>query len=546
MAVSIYKYPELVIELSLVAGGSLDANTTYYFSGYYFWSAMWQWALWQQYSITTDTTNRSIRVRAKRRNGTAWDYNRPVLSFYPTNLSYYNILWSKTDMMSWGSYVFNSTFANNFIVEWNAQTYDVTYTTNPVVNSTNNYYRYVPERRWYGMTAGSYLWLLGFWLTQWHPIVYTGSASDTRANLVTAIKTAWPSVINYRFSNWPLDNTTLLGYFSIYNAYNVLWNDLNIDLICGNLYSAGRHNRCVINTSTYLNGFNATGNGIGITAGDNNYLRWMRYRQSFIIWWVDNSITSFWWQIGISKNDSSYRKFINTFLLTNSMDNNNNFSMYNSLLYYQWMPTNEYLSNIYQSTQSAIVGWVHDMVFMNSFFNWPTTLTITDYVIDTDRATSEGINYTVDKKPRIQWSIGTGTYVNKTLLLKDTIKVYAVDKTGTPLSNVSIGIQNGFETVTGTTDANGYLALPIKTRTAVQDPAYTTTNYYTIWTDYTKVTLKATKAGYGNSTIKINTLKNKTINLTMYPAKPVLLDDSWNLYINTDKENIGKPIIVSI
>lgn len=517
---TLYQYPTPVIELSLVAGGSLTPNTTYYFGAYFSGQYLGHSPLSQQYSITTDTTNLTINVKIKWWNGSSWDYNRPVTSFYSANNTYFNIIWNTTDMTDGaGNWVFSSTYATCYILSVNSATYNVNYSTNPTVNGTNAYYTYIPERWGYGMTSGSALSLMGWSLTQGQPIVYATSKSDTWANMVTAIKSS-ASFTNYFFTTQA--NITLIAYLGIYSSYTNTWNDLDLTLYFSSIIAPNATlNRCVINSLTYLQTLGKIGNTVQIV-GNNNTVRSTVYRPTILVSGLDNSITSFGGQLYLGPNDNSQRKFINTFILTNGFNNNNNMSWYNTFLYDQILSANETHSNIYQNIVSATMAWAYDWVFINSFNNTTATLTIIDYSIDTDRATSEGINYSLLKRPRIYWQIAAGTsYVPKTLELKDTINLYLVDNNRAPISNATVNIVNGFETVSGTTDANGFLSKVIKTRTAVQDPAITSgSTYQTIWTDYTKITITISKTGYETYTDIIDTLVNKSLQITLKPIVP--------------------------
>lgn len=78
----VVRLPKPTIELTLEEGGSLAANTTYYFSGYYNaynspYYCMINSAAADQVSITTTSTAKSIRIKYKWDNEGVWDYGYP-------------------------------------------------------------------------------------------------------------------------------------------------------------------------------------------------------------------------------------------------------------------------------------------------------------------------------------------------------------------------------------------------------------------------------------------------------------------------------------
>ena len=521
MAISIYHFPQPVLELSLVAGGSLTPSTTYYFTCFYKGSVMGQSILATQGSITTDTTNLTINVKVKwDTGGGSYDYNRPTL---PYGLAYYYIVWDTSDMTDGaGNYVF--TTSNIAVVTGTGVTYNVNYSTNP--SKAGQYYIYIPQLYHYLAEPNI---PTGWSKTEDQPIIYSSSTSDTWTNVYNAIVA--DGMTNYVFlRNYEL---YIMGNFYFGNA--VTMNDIAVTCFYGNFYSLGTHDRCDI-TTICSEGYGGIGAGISIASGDNTTLRGNRYRQGFLINGLDNSIFAFNGQVSMTPNDSSERKFIKAFLLTNGINNNNNWSTYNGTFYDQKMATDETISNIYQNVESATIAWGYDINMYNGFNNSPTTLTINNYSIDTDRATSEGIDYSGDRKPRITWGVSTGTYVYKTLLFKNSLDLYITDESGNPIESADIELSNDFETVSGQTDSDGYLQKYIKIRTAVMDTGYSSTTYYTTWTDKEIIDLTISKAGYETYTAKLNLLDTKEEHISLKSAIDVCITNK-GIGIKADPTN---------
>jgi hypothetical protein len=523
MAISIYHFPTPVLELSLVAGGSLTPNTTYYFTCRYHGSVMGHGPLATQASITTDTTNLTINVKIKwDTGGGSYSYNRPTL---PYGLAYYYVVWDTADMTD-GAGNYNFTTSNIAMLTGTATTYDVNYSTNP--SKARQYYTYIPEL--YHYLAEPVL-PAGWSKTEGQPIIYSSSASDTWANVYTAILADGMS--NFLF----LRQDVLMIMASFYFGHTVTMNDLDVVCYYGNFYSLGTHDRCVLYTQCG-GGYGATGAGFSITSADDTILKGNRYRQGFLITGLNNSIYAFNGQVSLTTNDSSERKFIKAFLLTNGFNNNNNWQAINSCVYDQIMSSDETISNIYQKVDTAEIAWAYDWVMYNGFNNSPTTLTINNFSIDTNRITSEGIDYSGDKKPRINWSVATGTYVYKTLAFRNSVEFYITDEDGNPIEGANIEMSNGFETVDDDTDSDGYLEQYIKIRTAVMDTAYSASTYYTTWTDEEEVDVTITKAGYETYTAKMNLINTTEAYITLKSAIDVCVTNK-GIGIKVNPENSG-------
>lgn len=527
---SLYTFPKPIVELSLEPGGSLLPNTTYYFGAFYrgFLQAG-QSPLSDQVSITTDTTNLSIRVKIKwDTGGGVYSYDRPVPSFWTANYARFHIIWNTTDMTDGaGNWTFvnyeTTTGADVYIVTGDGTTYNVVYSTAPVYNGTNFLYVYIPERFIYQAAGVNPLTELGWTLTDGCPILYAGSASDTWATMMTALASS--GYTNYKY----LDKAKaeFSGYLSIYSSYAVTWNDLTLELFYGIFISEGTHNRCTISTLAYRTGGAISGK-IYIANGDNNFLRGQRYRQDFIVDGEANTITSFANQIQIATNNITKRNYVNCFIITNGMNGQANFNLYNSLLYSQINDTGDVISNIYQSTDTATWGLVSnpcDLTMMRFYLTSPaTTLTIKNYRIDTNRATSEGISYATERKPRILWSDNSGAGASlKTLDLKNSVDFYISDEDNNFISGVTVKMQNDFETVTGTTDADGYFSDFILIRRAVQHASYSTPTYQTTWTDEEEVEITISKKGYETYSTIMTLTEKKTSQITLKSSIPVMI-----------------------
>jgi hypothetical protein len=549
---AIYEYPKQVIELSLVAGGTLAPNTTYYFgSRYYGRYLAGHGPLSDQYSITTDTTNLSINVKVKYWDATAgaYSYTLPDTPFYAGNRAYTLLLWDSADMTDGaGNWVFNTDMIHNYIsLNRTSGSLDRTYTSPPAYYSTAARYYYIPERyhrEATGLTV-SPISLFGWSLTEGLPVVYTESDADDWDDIVTAIE-GCATFTGYTFFGYK--NRTLSAHLSIYSAYDCEFNNLKLNLIYGDITTtAGKVNRCELNTTTYLLG--KIGGGINVFYGDNNYLTGTSYRQNFSIDGVNNSVNSLGGQMGFSGTGDASTNYLTCLLLSNSLANRNNFSMYNSLLYLQIINNDQENSNIYQYTDDDM-SWAYDWLFYNNSFssynNDDNTITIIDFVVDTTRATSEDIDYINDKKIRIRWSSVTGTtHVGHSLAIKTSIGMYLVDGDGTAIVGADVNLSNDFETLTGTTDADGYLLKAIKTRTAVQHPDHYSDGsanagtYYTLWTDHDTLDLTISKTGYETYKAKVDAISKKELQITLKKAIDVVVSNK-GVGIKADPTNSTK------
>lgn len=82
---SLVYLPQPTLEVTLEAGGTLPAGTTYYFTGYYWGGNNYNSIqcsqllspVAEEVSITTDSTYRSIRIKFKWWDGSAWVYSLP-------------------------------------------------------------------------------------------------------------------------------------------------------------------------------------------------------------------------------------------------------------------------------------------------------------------------------------------------------------------------------------------------------------------------------------------------------------------------------------
>ena len=327
----IYIIPKPVIELTLEAGGSLAPNTTYYFGARYMGSLAGHSALSDQYSITTDSTNKSIRVKVKWDNGGTWDYTSPTMSFWTANTLFYQILWSSIDMTDGaGNWVYNGygsspNIAMNFhIRNTTGSSYNALYTSYPSYSISSLFYDYAPEKYLYlaSLPTANPHDNFGWNRNEGQAILYTTSTSDTWDTMIATLKSS--SFTNY-IINGRLNNT-FIGYLSIYVNHDIKISAINLTLYYGSIYSTtGFFDRCVIETVSYYTGVGEFMKGISIYKGNNCYLRGGYYRQNYLIDGENNQINSFGAQLGFNANDSSERIYLNCLLLSNGMNNNNNF-----------------------------------------------------------------------------------------------------------------------------------------------------------------------------------------------------------------------------
>ena len=155
----VVRLPKPTIELSLEAGGSLQPNTTYYFSGYYngfdepYYSIISSPAA-DQVSITTTTTDLSIRIIYKWYDVDHWDYGLPPdCPAVDTRWDLVTQLDGNGDFYPWlvdGGYG-DATYGSRRWTHSSAVTAPVNYlwTVEYYTNIQTSRYRCHPELAWY-------------------------------------------------------------------------------------------------------------------------------------------------------------------------------------------------------------------------------------------------------------------------------------------------------------------------------------------------------------------------------------------------------------
>lgn len=121
--------------------------------------------------------------------------------------------------------------------------------------------------------------------------------------------------------------------------------------------------------------------------------------------------------------------------------------------------------------------------------------------------------------------------------------IYIYDKSWVAISWATITITQWANTYTCTTDSNWYAQTPLMREQDCIRIAGTTGYNNIIYYDRTMTVRKPWYETYKSAS---RIARNIEEEITLKPSKPVLLDDSWNLYINTDKENMGNTVIIWI
>lgn len=173
------------------------------------------------------------------------------------------------------------------------------------------------------------------------------------------------------------------------------------------------------------------------------------------------------------------------------------------LYYYHAVVDYAVFKNIVQIYDSTYYYVYYDLYFYSGESTRKINyINIIDYELTTNRPTSESINYSGEKKPRINWLRGGAALQNYPVNFYYTLK-FKIYSTSGVLSGVNIDINNG--AYIGATDVNGYCEIQYLGRVALRDPAYPNSNtYYTKWTDYLDLTIKISKDGYRTETISIS------------------------------------------
>lgn len=514
---SVVYLPQPTLEVTLEAGGNLPAGTTYYFTGCYcgfssggYVSGLYS-AVAEEVSITTDSTYKSIRIKFKWWNGSSWQYT------YPTYASGTLVKWDYVSLKSGGIWKKTTPwkFANAFIGSFGLEKLITDESQISGYTSTEYYHPQIADYYNSYPTWGDY--------SSGTPVLIIDSDSDTITTIRTALngdtknlcRAAILQGVNYIYMVGEIYFKKAISLSNVY--FHLINNGMRADSNITPSFTAcvfffekcypATYNIPVSNLKTcaYLNP------RPGLTmSSPGTYNQVFSFESGIEI----SSITaSNLFAMPFNFNGRIRVASMNNYeLLTDSVVYQGALFFYTTNLNYMGV------KRIKEYYDKNLIATVKDLWINDS----SSTLTmqevrLVDFVMETNRPASEGIDYTGEKKPRIYWERNGTALQDYSLNFYYTLKFKIYSPSGV-LQGVTIDVNDG--AYTGETDSNGYCEISYLGRVARRHPSYPTgTTYYTQWTDYLNLTIKISKTGYRTETLSISGIDD-IINFSM---KDVLL-----------------------
>jgi len=551
MAITLYKFPDPELEVTLEDGGNLAPNTTYYLAGCYLNSFGMFSKATPQVTITTTSTQKSIRVKIKYWNGSEWKYNAPYYGGYIPfgsivieGIPVINIVDSvyiaidTNDLTSGGDYYYHYYYDNMKVInagKISLSNWSYLITSYP---STNNLSYFIPKL-YYGYPFG-FSFPGEFKLQSYLPLIWC----DTNFASSSILK----DIKDYLDNNYPeiksiVDTTSYTFYLGMHNLYFDNSSSF-LDKTTIYLYNANLFAKATINLTNII--LYSAMYSRSVYAGKmvDCQVKPHIYRPNIMCYNADSK------NINISTvgNQFSFtptqiqRTFTKTYLLSNGIPNSANQTLINCLLNLQIVTGTEITTKLYwyNNRTECLQLWSNydfELTVLNSFNKNPATFIFNDFeFILLNRPPSEGIDYVTEKKPRIYWS-GANDYGRNdvTLKFKYLINIKVVDKNNNPLQ-ANITASNDFETVSTQTDVNGNCNFTIQSRMAQADNSRGIPTYYTIWTDR-ETTIQISKSGY--KTYTYQALFNEPTDLTVVLEKETLVVSSLSFTHPSSVNNDG-------
>jgi hypothetical protein len=488
---TVVRFPQPILELSLEAGGSLSPNTTYYFTGAYYrvggiegyYSAFTSKAA-SEVSITTDTTNLSIRIRVKWDTGSGFSYS------YPTYAAAFLVKYDNVSLMSGGKFI--STWENSMLIQTG-----LNYLMTANKTKGNNYLFWHPEFHDYQ----NRLQYSMFDLDKGTCMLIIDSSGDSWSTIQTAVNGVSDKVCRYAYT------LEILGDIYFKNAVALYGGVINI--FCGSfVVDTGIvpiFNQTIIN-------YGGTGYTYALGKMYGAFVFSEGWRNSNSLDCINESINTIY-RIG---NTAIYGQVINDKTINygqigsvypNIHAVSKNMTLFNSVVIMQapsaygqgagYIRFENYKR--YTHTATEVQHWAYLRDIHVYTVTDPDLLGYIwlDFYLETDRPTADGINYVAENKPKILWNGGAGVHISHPIFFDYTAGITIEDKDGVPIPNAAVSLINEVSSVeySGVTDNNGFISFQVRSREARMRADYYDTNL-TDWIDKPDFVITVHKSGY--------------------------------------------------